>query len=62
MKVFNQRADDLASVVTLYEQEMVARGGAEVELTLQQAHAAHDWDLLMRAPMFQHGANKVNPL
>ena len=47
--------------VSAYEAEMVARGGAEVELTLKQSKAAHNYEMLMQSPMFKHGANKVKP-
>ncbi len=55
------RSTVLKTAISEYEVEMVQRGGAEVELTMRQARAAHDWDLLMRSPMFKLGANKVRP-
>lgn len=57
--MFKDKSKDLQTAVTAYEEEMVARGGLEVEVTGKQAAAAHNWDLLMQSPMFKHGAHKA---
>lgn len=57
--VLKDKSTDLAKAIAMYEEEMVARGGAEVEMTGKQAMAAHNWEMLMQSPMFKHGANKA---
>lgn len=48
----------LAEAIGEYETEMRPRASQEIQLTLEQAHAAHDWELLMQSPIFKLGANK----
>lgn len=57
--VFRDRTRSLADAVAAYEEEMVRRGGAEIEVTAKAAATAHDWGLMMQSPIFKHGANKV---
>lgn len=57
--VFKDKSLSLMEAVGGYEEEMVARGGLEVEVTGKAARAAHDWGLLMQSPAFKFGANKV---
>ncbi|KAF7511915.1 hypothetical protein GJ744_003148 [Endocarpon pusillum] len=48
----------LAEAIGEYETEMRPRACQEVQLTLEQAHASHDWELLMQSPIFKLGVNK----
>ena len=57
--VFKEGKTDLQDAIAAYTDEMVQRGGLEVETTAKAARAGHDWDLLMQSPIFKHGANKV---
>ena len=57
--VFTDKCKSLQEAITEYEEEMVSRGGGEVETTAKAAWAAHDWNVLMQSPMFKHGAHKV---
>lgn len=57
--VFKDQTMTLNEAITAYEEEMVNRGGGEVEMTAKAAMAGHDWNILMQSPMFKHGANKT---
>ena len=56
---FKDETQTLQTAIAAYEQEMVRRGGEEVETTARAATAAHEWSILTQSPMFKHGANKV---
>lgn len=49
----------LAEVVLKYETEMIPRGKAEVESSVENAIMLHDWDKLMSSAMMTHGAVKT---
>ena len=51
---------DLMDLVSRYEAEMIPRGKAEVESSVENANALHDWDLIMNSAMMKHGAVKTN--
>jgi hypothetical protein len=51
---------DLGNVIANYEAEMVPRGKAEVESSVENAVMLHDWDLIMKSAMMQHGPAKIN--
>lgn len=51
---------ELDSVVSKYEAEMIPRGKAEVESSVENAIMLHDWDLIMKSAMMTHGAVKTN--
>jgi hypothetical protein len=57
--LFKDKGTSLQEAIRGYEEEMVRRGGGEVETSAKAGWAAHDWDVLMQSPMFKHGANKV---
>lgn len=57
--VFRHKSTNVQEAIAGYEEEMVSRGGGEVETTAKAAWAAHDWSVLMQSPMFKHGAHKV---
>jgi hypothetical protein len=48
----------LSQAISDYEAEMRPRAGQEVQITLKQAMMGHDWEQLLRSPMFKLGANK----
>jgi hypothetical protein len=50
----------LAEVVSEYEAEMIPRGKAEVESSVENAIMLHDWDKFMKSAMMTHGAVKTN--
>jgi hypothetical protein len=50
---------ELADVVSKYEAEMIPRGKAEVESSVENAVMLHSWDLLMKSVMMTHGAAKT---
>jgi 2-polyprenyl-6-methoxyphenol hydroxylase-like FAD-dependent oxidoreductase len=52
--------NDLENVISKYEAEMIPRGKAEVESSVENAVALHDWDLIMNSAMMKHGALKTN--
>lgn len=49
---------DVARIVSKYEAEMIPRGKAEVESSVENAIMLHDWDRLMGSAMMTHGAAK----
>lgn len=58
MRSVHNGEKSLQEAITTYEEEMRPRAGQEVQITLKQAHAAHNWESLMQSPMFKLGANK----
>lgn len=50
----------LEDAMRSYDQEMLERGAAEVELSKQQTEADHDWKRLGRdSPIMRYGGNRV---
>ncbi|KAL9113745.1 MAG: hypothetical protein Q9227_002190 [Pyrenula ochraceoflavens] len=45
----------LDQAITAYEEEMRTRGGEEVQITLNQAMLAHDWERFKESPIFKMG-------
>ena len=58
MESVHNGENSVAEAIGEYEAEMRPRASQECQLTLKQAHAAHDWDALMQSPIFKFGANK----
>jgi len=51
--------ETLAKAISEYEEEMIARGAAEVELSLKNTILMHQWDLLMSSPLMKMGAQRT---
>jgi hypothetical protein len=51
---------ELADVIAMYEAEMIPRGKAEVESSVENAIMLHDWDKIMESAMMTHGPVKTN--
>jgi 2-polyprenyl-6-methoxyphenol hydroxylase-like FAD-dependent oxidoreductase len=51
--------NELAEVVLNYEAEMIPRGKAEVESSVENAMMLHDWDRAMKSAMMTHGVVKT---
>jgi 2-polyprenyl-6-methoxyphenol hydroxylase-like FAD-dependent oxidoreductase len=49
---------ELAEVVSSYEAEMIPRGRAEVDSSVENAAMLHGWNKLMNSAMMTHGASK----
>ena len=55
-----KQKSELADVVSKYEAEMIPRGKAEVELSVENAIMLHDWELIMKSAMLTHGPVKMS--
>lgn len=51
---------DLGDIISKYEVEMIPRGKAEVESSVENGVMMHDWGLIMNSAMMKHGAVKTN--
>lgn len=49
-----------ADAISAYDAEMVKRGAAEVNLSVQNALMVHDWKLVMDSPAMKHGIKKMS--
>ena len=46
--------------ITAYDEELVKRGAAEVNLSVKNALMVHDWDSVMDSPAMKHGIKKMS--
>lgn len=46
--------------IAAYTEEMVKRGGEEVNLSLKTAMTVHDWAVFMESPLMKHGITKMS--
>ena len=44
-----------ATAIGRYEDEMIARGGEEVGLSVMNTRMLHDWEKVMESPLFTAG-------
>ena len=59
LKAVAKGEKSLEIAIKSYEEEMMPRGRQEVQISLQQAMMAHDWNKLTQSPIFKIGANKL---
>jgi hypothetical protein len=50
----------LSEAMTAYDNEMFARGKAEVESSVENADMILDWARMMESPMMKHGSAKTS--
>jgi len=43
-----------------YTEELIKRGGEEVNLSLKTALEVHDWEVFMESPLMKHGITKMS--
>lgn len=55
-----QSKAELSTAISNYEAEMIPRGRAEVELSVENSHMVHDWSKLMNSAIMKMGAAKTN--
>ena len=53
-------AESLKVAITAYDEELVKRGAAEVNLSVKNALMVHDWDSVMDSPAMKHGIKKMS--
>ena len=58
--VLNRGTESLEEAITAYDEELVKRGAAEVNLSVKNALMVHDWDLVMDSPAMKHGIKKMS--
>lgn len=49
-----------ASIINEYEDEMIKRGGEEVEMSVRTMNMVHDWQKLMQSPIMKLGGQKIS--
>jgi len=50
----------LPDLINGYEEEMIKRGKAEVEMSLEALNLAHDWEKLLKSPILKLGGRKIS--
>ncbi|KUJ18814.1 FAD/NAD(P)-binding domain-containing protein [Mollisia scopiformis] len=50
---------ELPGLIKEYEEEMIKRGGAEVEMSIRSMNMVHDWEKLMQSPLMKIGGQKI---
>jgi hypothetical protein len=50
---------DQASAIAQYEEEMKARAGEEVQLSVTNTTMLHDWTKVLESPVMRAGLNKT---
>ncbi|CZR55964.1 related to monooxygenase [Phialocephala subalpina] len=51
--------NELAKIINEYEEEMIKRGGEEVEMSVRTMTMVHDWQKLMQSPFMKFGGQKI---
>ena len=46
--------------IEAYTEELIKRGGEEVNLSLKNALTVHDWKVFMESPLMKHGITKMS--
>ncbi|PMD29619.1 FAD/NAD(P)-binding domain-containing protein [Hyaloscypha variabilis F] len=47
-------------LIEAYTEELIKRGGEEVNLSLKNALTVHDWKVFMESPLMKHGITKMS--
>ena len=50
----------LNDAINAYDEEVLARGKKEIDVSFQQAVAFHRWDMIMESPLAKKGQYKLN--
>jgi 2-polyprenyl-6-methoxyphenol hydroxylase-like FAD-dependent oxidoreductase len=50
----------LPNLIKDYEAEMIKRGKAEVELSIEALNLAHDWEKLLKSPILKLAGRKIS--
>ncbi|KAF8853187.1 FAD/NAD(P)-binding domain-containing protein [Acephala macrosclerotiorum] len=56
----DEEKSKLASIINEYEEEMIKRGGEEVEMSVRTMNMVHDWQKLMQSPFMRLGGQKIS--
>ena len=59
MKVKSEQGNKEDSI-TAYTEELIKRGGEEVNLSLKTAIDVHNWEVFMESPLMKHGITKMS--
>jgi len=50
----------LPGLIDDYDEEMIKRGKAELELSVQALNLAHDWEKLLNSPIMKLAGRKIS--